>query len=97
MSRLRPRKRRHGRNQLWLYRRRLGFTQKQVAAMVGYHSAADICHYERGAKLPSLVTALKLEAIYRTPVAFLFYDLFARLRREVQAKEAEVCRRPPLP
>jgi transcriptional regulator with XRE-family HTH domain len=65
----------------------MDFTQRQVAALLGYHDASDISHYEHGHKLPSLITALKLEIVYRVPVAFLYHDLYLRLRHDIHAKE----------
>ena len=59
-------------NNLVLYRRRMGFTQKQVARLLGHADASMVSHYEHGRALPPLAIALSLEIIYRTPVAFLF-------------------------
>ncbi len=74
-------------NRLWKYRKRMGFTQKQVAMIMGYVSPTLLSHYERGRKLPSLTTALKLEIVYRVPVAFLYPDLYQQLKEELQARE----------
>lgn len=65
----------------------MGFTQQQVADIIGYHSRGDVSHYERGRKLPSLVTALKLEIVYRVPIAFLFPDLFHELKEQLRGRE----------
>ena len=84
-------------NRLWRYRRRMGFSQAQVGELAGYLSGADVSRFERGERLPSLILALKLEAIYRVPVAFLYHDLYLRLRDDIHAKEercaARECRR----
>ena len=74
-------------NRLWKYRHRMGFTQRQVAELLGCHSKGDISHYERGDKLPSLITGLKLEIVYRVPVAFLFPEFYATLKATIRAKE----------
>ena len=74
-------------NRLWQYRKRMGFTQQEVATMLGYLSREEISDFERGAKLPSFISALKLELVYRVPVAFLFPDLYARLKTQVREKE----------
>ena len=74
-------------NRLWQYRKRMGFTQQEVAAMLGYLSRAEISDFERGDKLPSFVSALKLEIVYRVPVAFLFPALYARLKVQLRDKE----------
>ena len=72
-------------NRLWMYRKRMGFSQRQVAALIGYASAEHVGHWEHGRKLPSLVTALKLEIVYRVPVAYLFLEDYARLKTEIRA------------
>jgi len=65
----------------------MDFTQSQVAEILGYHSPTDISHYEHGRKVPSLVTALKLELVYRVPVAFLFPELYHELKEQLRARE----------
>ena len=80
-------------NRLWKYRTRMGFTQRQVAEILGYHSSADLSHYEHGRKVPSLVTALKLEVVYRVPVAFLFPELYHELKDQLRAREERLLTR----
>src|SRR5262245_36818708 len=77
-------------NRLWSYRKRMGFTQRQVAELTGYHSRRDIGHFERGLRFPSLHSALKLEIVYRVPVAFLFPELYLRLKEKLRAREDEL-------
>src|SRR6266478_3969307 len=50
-------------NNLVLYRRRMGFTQKQVARLLGQRDLSMISHYEHGRALPPLAVALSLEII----------------------------------
>jgi transcriptional regulator with XRE-family HTH domain len=80
-------------NRLWKYRTRMGFTQRRVAEILGYHSSTDLSHYEHGRKVPSLVTALKLEVVYRVPVAFLFPDLYHELKGQLRAREERLLTR----
>ena len=61
-----------------------------MADLVGYHTPSEISRFERGERLPSLVMALKLEIVYHTPVAFLFPDLYLRLRESIRAKQEEL-------
>jgi len=74
-------------NNLVLYRRRMGFTQKQVARLLGHRDATMISHYEHGRALPPLLMALSLEIIYRVPVAFLFPELYNQLKQQVRKHE----------
>jgi transcriptional regulator with XRE-family HTH domain len=71
----------------------MGFTQRQVAEILGYHSSTDLSHYEHGRKVPSLVTALKLEVVYRVPVAFLFPELYHELKDQLRDREERLLTR----
>jgi transcriptional regulator with XRE-family HTH domain len=75
-------------NNLLVYRKRMGFSQKQVACLLNQHDADMLSRYERGHILPSLITALGLEIAYRVPVAFLFPDLYEELRDQIRSREA---------
>jgi DNA-binding XRE family transcriptional regulator len=80
-------------NNLVLYRRRMGFTQKRVAHLLGHRHTSMVSRYERGRSDPPLPVALGLEIILRTPVAFLFPDLHNEIRQRVrQAEEAELAK-----
>jgi transcriptional regulator with XRE-family HTH domain len=74
-------------NDLVLYRRRMGFSQKQVARLLGQRDTSMISHYEHGRALPPLAVALRLEIIYRTPVAFLFPAMYDHLKRTIRTQE----------
>lgn len=74
-------------NRLWKYRRRMGFTQTQVAAILGYLPSTSLSQYERGRRLPRLETALKLEIVYRIPIAALYPELYQELKAELRSRE----------
>ncbi len=74
-------------NDLWVYRKKNGLSQKRVAFFLGQKNSSQLSHYEQGSKVPGLVNALKLEIVYRTPVAFLFHDLYRELKRDIRSKE----------
>jgi transcriptional regulator with XRE-family HTH domain len=77
-------------NQLVVYRRRMGFSQKQVARLLGHSNAVKLSMYEKGLSNPSFHTALSLEIIYRVPVAFLFPALYEELRNHIRGLEASL-------
>jgi transcriptional regulator with XRE-family HTH domain len=83
-------------NNLVLYRRRMGFTQRHVARLLGRCDATMIAHYEHGRALPPLAVALSLEIIYRVPVAFLFPRMYEDLKRRIRADEESTPRQQPL-
>ncbi len=75
------------RNDLVLYRRRMGFSQKQVARLLGHRDTSMVSHYEHGRALPPIAMALSLEIIYRVPVAFLFPGMYDELKRRIRRDE----------
>jgi transcriptional regulator with XRE-family HTH domain len=79
-------KQRH-KNNLLLYRKRMGFSQKFVAYLLGQPSTRMLSYYERGDCLPPVYTALQLEIIYRVPLAFLYGRSYDSMRQEIRAKE----------
>src|SRR5713101_6341914 len=70
-------------NNLWLARKRLGWSQKWVAALLGRRSVSVISEYEHGVKTPPLPIALKLQLIYQTPLGELFPALQSLVSSEV--------------
>ena len=83
-------------NRLWIHRKKMGYTQREVAALLGYRSATHISSYERGERLPSLETAIKLEVVLCAPVAFLFptmrreaIESVKKVRRQLESHEHE--------
>jgi transcriptional regulator with XRE-family HTH domain len=77
-------------NALAQYRRRLGFTQEQVEQLLGHRGRRAIWLFESGQSIPSLPTALKLAAIYRVPVEFLFNEIFLGYREEIRRREEAI-------
>ncbi len=84
-------------NNLVLYRRRMGLTQKHVARLLGHRDTSMVSRYEHGRSSPPLPVALSLEIILRVPVAFLFPGLYDQLKRRIrQAEEAALGGQQPL-
>ena len=65
----------------------MGFTQKQVARLLGQRDTSMVSHYEHGRALPPLAVALSLEIVYRVPVAFLFPNMYDELKRQIRQQE----------
>ena len=74
-------------NSLVFYRKRMGFSQKNVARLLGHADATPLCLYERGNMLPPLEVALRLGLILRVPVEFLFPRLYEELRTRIRQQE----------
>jgi transcriptional regulator with XRE-family HTH domain len=77
----------HKPNQLDIYRRRMRFSQRQVAHLLGHKDTSAWSDYERRDRLPSLANALRLGIILRIPVEFLFGALHDDLHAQIRAEE----------
>lgn len=73
-------------NRLWRYRTLAGFTQKQVALLLGVHDTAMISRWERGLTMPSGEHLLKLSKLYKTLVDELYYELGKEYEKELATK-----------
>lgn len=67
------RKRNH--NYLRRCRKARGFTQKEVAWILGLESSSMISRWEKGVSLPETINAIKICIIYETTVDFVFQEL----------------------
>jgi transcriptional regulator with XRE-family HTH domain len=77
-------------NELIIAREKRGLSRKQAAGFLhplGYTGTSALEEYERGRAYPPLETALALEIIYRQPIAFLWPQLYSRLREQIRTKE----------
>ena len=68
----------------------MGFTQKQIARLLGHRDTSMVSHYEHGRALPPLTAALGLEIIYRVPVAFLFPAMYHELKQRIRQQEDSI-------
>ncbi len=78
-----PLKQKH-KNHLFIVRKKNGLGQKQIAALLGHKTIDQISRYERGARLPSLKTALKLQIIYHLPINALFQGYYNKCFDEIE-------------
>ena len=76
-------------NTLRLQRQTLGYTQRQVATLLGLHDTVPLSQWERGQKLPNTVNLIKLCLVYETMPNHLFPELFKVSREAIEVKELE--------
>ena len=70
-------------NRLWIHRKKMGYSQRHVAKLLGHKSPARVSGYERGRRLPNLETVLKLQVILCATVDTLYKDLYLEMKQEV--------------
>lgn len=69
-------------NYLKAHRKLCGFTQSEVAYLIGHENAHGISRYESFRQIPDLLSALAYEVIFDVPAR----DLFAGVFNEVELK-----------
>lgn len=77
-------------NRLWLARKRRGLQQKQIAKLLGYQTVTQVSRYEKGFRVPSLETALRLEIILGVPLRMLFNELYEQLEGDIRQKMEQI-------
>ena len=80
-------------NYLRSYRKRSGYSQEDLAYLLGAEGGARICNYERNGRQPSLDTALAYEAVFGVAPRDLFAGRFAKARTAVRRRAAFLRRR----
>lgn len=73
-------------NYLRMHRRRSYLTQDEVAFLVGGRAASWFSRFERFRRVPSLETALALEAVLGVPVRELFAGEYAKVEETVKRR-----------
>lgn len=74
-------------NNLLRYRLLFGYTQREIAQMLGLNSTSVIGRWEQGLAAPDLKNAMKLSAIYKTLIDQLYFDLRMSIVNELNIKD----------
>lgn len=74
-------------------RRRWGFTQKELAFIIGAKSRTVVSRLEHGKRPPSLETAFALHIVFGTDAAEFFPVLFAEVEHDVLARAYDLYER----
>lgn len=73
-------------NYLRSARKRAGFSQEDIAFLLGCHSGAKVSRYENLTREPNLHTALACQAVYRVPVHELFPGIYTLVEKQVKRR-----------
>lgn len=71
-------------NYLRLQRKRLGFSEREIAFLLGRKGSSQVSRYEHFHQVPPLETAIAYHVIYRTAPPELFGGSYDRIAREIQ-------------
>jgi len=75
------------------YRKRSGFSQDEVAFLLGSTSGAKVSRYERLARQPTLLTIFAFEVIFRAPVRDLFAGFYQKVEKETRSRAQLLARK----
>lgn len=67
-----------------MYRRINGYSQKDVARILGHGSTSIISRWEKGISIPNLFSLVKLSILYKTLIDQLYFDIVRDLRLEME-------------
>jgi DNA-binding XRE family transcriptional regulator len=70
-------------------RRKSGLSQAELAQILGSVSATQISRHERSRTLPSILTALGYQVVFRMPVSDLFPGLFHTVEAGIEERLRE--------
>lgn len=70
-------------NNLKEYRKKCGYTQKEVAKFFGFSNEVAISHWEQGVNIPNLINLFKLSALYRTSPSELYASLASEIKESI--------------
>ena len=80
-------------NYLRLHRKRLGFSESDVAFLLGVRHGSQVSRYEHFRRIPSLTTVLAYHVIFRTSTAELFGGKFRKIERDIRKRAAKLLKK----
>ena len=72
-------------NRLKMHRRLHGMSQRQVATLLGFQTAAQVSQWESGTAMPGGTDLIKLGIIYNTFPNDLYFEHYQELREGLKA------------
>ncbi len=79
---------RHIPNRLKKYRSMMGYTQTDVAKLLGLESTCRLSRWEKGSALPNVINLFKLGILYRTLPEELYRNVSIDLRKDIREMES---------
>ena len=77
-------------NRLRKHRRLMGYTQADVAYLLGLNNSIVISRWEKGRIIPLADNAIRLAYIYHTFTEELFREFFKKARYEIEPRERKL-------
>ena len=71
-------------------RQKSGLTQGEIAEVLGFEAGIAVSRHERSVTVPSLLTALGYEIIFRKPISEIFPGLTQAVEEGIEERLAEL-------
>jgi transcriptional regulator with XRE-family HTH domain len=68
-------------NRLKVIRQNAGYTQQQVATLLGHNNAVILCYWEKARTIPSSTNLMKLCILYNKTPKELYPEYYHRIER----------------
>lgn len=65
----------------------MGYTQDDVAYLLGLHSKTEISRWEKGTTIPQADNVIRLAYVYHTFTEELFREYYKKVRCEIEPRE----------
>jgi DNA-binding XRE family transcriptional regulator len=75
---------------LRFHRKRSGLSQKDLGNLIGHLTKHQVSKHERAEVLPSLLSALAYEAVFRVPIAALYPGIYSTMQEGVDERLREL-------
>jgi transcriptional regulator with XRE-family HTH domain len=80
-------------NYLRSYRKRAGFSQAEIAFLLGCRSSAKVSRYERFSRQPNLKTVFVYEVVFQVSVRVLFAGMFQDVEQATMKRAQMLARK----
>lgn len=74
----------HFSSYLRTHRKKSGFSQRELAAVLGFLTEIQVSRHERSVTIPGLMIALGYEAIFRAPISEIFPGLYRAVEAGIE-------------
>ena len=75
-------------NYLRMHRKRAGFSQEEIAFLLGIRTGAPISRYERLTRNPTLAVVFALQIIFQVPAEHIFSGLLQQVKERLGRQAA---------
>jgi transcriptional regulator with XRE-family HTH domain len=77
-------------NYLRTHRKKSGFSQRELASILGFLTEIQVSRHERSITIPGLLIAVAYEVIFHVPISEMFPGLHTTVKANIEERLAEM-------